>query len=96
MRALGWGDNGDLGLTTFDGVDVSDGTEVLVKFTYYGDSSLDGKVDSTDSSLFGQGKLGAGTGWDFGDYDYSGGKPNSTDSSLFGAGKLGYRQYGSL
>ncbi len=31
---------------------------------------LDGKVDRTDSSLFGQGKLGAGTGWDFGDYDY--------------------------
>ncbi len=95
-RALGYADNNDLGYSTFDGVDTSDGNEVLVKFTYYGDSDLNGQINGTDFSLFGAGRSGAGTGWDFGDYDYSGGRPNGTDFSLFGAGLSSYRQFGAL
>jgi len=95
-RTLGYADNNDLGYTSFDGVDTSDGNEVLVKFTYYGDSDLNGQINGTDFSLFGAGKSGAGSGWDFGDYDYTGGRPNGTDFSLFGAGLSSYRQFGSL
>jgi len=95
-RTLGYADNNDLGYTSFDGVDTSDGNEVLVKFTYYGDSDLNGQINGTDFSLFGAGKSGAGSGWDFGDYDYTGGRPNGTDFSLFGAGLSSYRQFGAL
>ncbi len=95
-RALGYADNNDLGYSTFDGVDTSDGNEVLVKFTYYGDSDLNGQINGTDFSLFGAGRSGAGAGWDFGDYDYTGGRPNGTDFSLFGAGLSSYRQFGAL
>ena|SRR5690348_13756498 len=95
-RAIGYADNADLGYSSFDGVDTSDGMEVLAKFTYYGDSDLNGQINGTDFSLFGAGRSGAGTGWDFGDYDYSGGAPNGTDFSLFGAGLSSYRQFGSL
>jgi fibronectin-binding autotransporter adhesin len=59
--------------TSFDGQPV-DITDVLVKYTYYGDANLDGKIDGTDYSLidFGFGSNGAVTGWQNGDFNYDG------------------------
>jgi hypothetical protein len=57
--------------TTFEGVSVSP-TDVLVKYTYYGDTNLDGKVDGTDYSRIDSGYLGGLTGWQNGDFNYDG------------------------
>jgi len=95
-RALGWLDNNDIGATSFDGVNTSDLNEVMVKFTYYGDSDLSGTVDATDFGLFAAGKSNAGTGWAFGNYDYNATTADATDFGLFAAGNSGYKQFGRL
>jgi len=95
-RALGWMDNNDIGANTFDGINTSDLNEVMVKFTYYGDSDLSGTVDATDFGLFAAGKSNAGTGWAFGNYDYNGTTADATDFGLFAAGNSGYKQFGAL
>jgi autotransporter-associated beta strand protein len=59
------------GLTTFDGGAVL-ASDVLVKYTYYGDANLDGHVDGTDYTLIDSGYGGAGTGWQYGDFNYDG------------------------
>jgi hypothetical protein len=55
----------------------------LVKFTYYGDANLDGKVDGADYSRIDAGYLahGAATGWFNGDFDYDG-AINGSDYTL--------------
>jgi len=95
-RALGWMDNNDIGATTFDGVNTSDLNEVMIKFTYYGDSDLSGTVDATDFGLFAAGKSNAGTEWAFGNYDYNSTTADATDFGLFAAGNSGYKQFGKL
>jgi autotransporter-associated beta strand protein len=57
----------------FDGQSTSDG-DVLVKYTYYGDANLDGKVDGSDYSLIDAGYASGGTltGWQNGDFNYDG------------------------
>jgi beta-glucanase (GH16 family) len=47
-------------------------SDVLVKYTYYGDANLSGNVDGTDYSLIDQGfnSAGAMTGWVYGDFNY--------------------------
>ncbi len=49
-------------------------SSVLVKYTWFGDSNLDGLVDGSDYALIDTGSTAGGTltGWVFGDYDYSG------------------------
>ncbi len=70
--ALGYGDAADLGITTVDG-QATTNKAVIVKYTYYGDSSLDGKVDlGNDFDLFLEGYLGHGSTWELGDYNYDG------------------------
>jgi hypothetical protein len=59
------------GLTTFDGETVGS-TDVLIKYTYYGDANLDGQIDGTDYSMIDTGFGGGGTGWQFGDFNYDG------------------------
>ncbi len=56
---------------TFDGVNVGL-TDVLVKFTYFGDADLNGLVDDTDFFLVNNGYGNGLTGWVNGDVDYSG------------------------
>ncbi len=56
---------------TFDGVSVGL-TDVLVKFTYFGDADLNGIVDDTDFFLINNGYANGLTGWVNGDFDYSG------------------------
>src|SRR6201999_885085 len=68
--ALGYIDNADFAYASIDGEPVGDHS-IVVKFTSYGDSSLDGKVDlGNDFNLFLQGYIGHGSGWELGDYNY--------------------------
>ncbi len=52
----------------------SPASSVLLKFTWFGDSNLDGIVDGSDYALIDTGFTAGGvfTGWVFGDYDYNG------------------------
>ena len=60
-------------LGLFDGISPSP-SDVLIKYTYYGDANLDGKVDGSDYSRIDSGFLaGAGTNsWFNGDFNYDG------------------------
>jgi subtilisin family serine protease len=59
------------GGTTFNGQTV-DATTVLVKYTYYGDSDLNGSVDFDDYARIDGGFLGGGNKWFAGDYNHDG------------------------
>ena len=58
---------------TFNGVTPSV-DDVLVKYTYYGDANLDGKVDASDYSRIDAAYASGGslTGWYNGDFNYDG------------------------
>jgi fibronectin-binding autotransporter adhesin len=66
-----YGSGTTLGL--FDGANPG-GNDVLVKYTYFGDANLDGKVDGSDYSLIdaGYNSNGSLTGWYNGDFNYDG------------------------
>jgi fibronectin-binding autotransporter adhesin len=75
-------DTGASGLTT---------TDVLVKYTYFGDADLNGVVDNTtDYDLWSNGftnpGLAATNGWLYGDFDFSGIVDNTTDYDLWSTG----------
>jgi fibronectin-binding autotransporter adhesin len=75
-------DSGATGLAT---------TDVLVKFTYFGDADLNGVVDNTtDYDLWSNGftnpTLAATNGWLYGDFDFSGIVDNTTDYDLWSTG----------
>jgi fibronectin-binding autotransporter adhesin len=69
------------GLTSFEGQSVAT-TDVLLKYTYYGDANLDGKVDGSDYSLIDNSYETEATestpfsspisGWYNGDFNYDG------------------------
>jgi autotransporter-associated beta strand protein len=59
------------GLTTFEGTSVS-ASDVLLRYTYFGDANLDGVVDGSDYSLIDNGYLNRLTGWQNGDFNYDG------------------------
>ncbi|MGH7175760.1 MAG: hypothetical protein ACREJC_00140, partial [Tepidisphaeraceae bacterium] len=65
----------------FDGQPVA-ATDVVVKYTYYGDSNLDGDITLDDYAFIDGGFLLSLTGWMNGDYDYSGGVATLDDYSL--------------
>ena len=69
--ALLYGSGTTLGL--FDGISPV-ATDVLIKYTYYGDANLDGKIDGSDYSRIDSGFLSHGTanGWYNGDFNYDG------------------------
>ena len=60
-------------LGTFDGTTPGP-NDVLIKYTYFGDANLDGKVDGSDYSLIDAGYSSGGlsTGWYNGDFNYDG------------------------
>src|SRR5205814_3540103 len=75
-------DTGATGLAT---------TDVLVKYTYFGDADLNGVVDNTtDYDLWSNGftnpGLAAANGWLYGDFDFSGIVDNTTDYDLWSTG----------
>ena len=57
--------------TTFDGVAVT-ASAVLVKYTDYGDTNLDGRVDVADYTRLDAGFVGKLSGWANGDENYDG------------------------
>jgi hypothetical protein len=57
--------------TTFYGQALSTG-DVAVKYTYYGDTNLDGQVDGSDYANIDNGYLNGLTGWQNGDFNYDG------------------------
>ena len=56
---------------TFDGQPAA-ATDVLVRYTYYGDTNLDGKVNLGDYTRVDAGFIGHLTGWVNGDFNYDG------------------------
>ncbi|HEY7088518.1 MAG TPA: hypothetical protein VH518_10545, partial [Tepidisphaeraceae bacterium] len=87
---------------TFSGQSV-DGTAILIKYTYYGDSDLDGDADGVDIGTWATnftGELG-GTGsklWTDGDWDYDG-DVDGVDAGLWAqafTGELGGAGLGSI
>ena len=73
-KALGAIVSGTLfGTTTFDGINPA-AADVLVKYTYFGDANLDGRVDGSDYALIDGGYANASTatGWINGDFNYDG------------------------
>ncbi len=58
-------------LSTFDGVSVVD-SDVLIKYTYFGDANLDGVVNGDDYTLIDNGFNNNLTGWNNGDFNYDG------------------------
>jgi hypothetical protein len=79
-------DNGEGGplYTTFDGVPVAQ-DEILVRYTYFGDTTLKGYVDGTDLANLLAGMAGGLTGWENGDTDYSGVVDGTDLDNLLGA-----------
>jgi hypothetical protein len=72
-----------LGATQFDGFDVT-ASDVLVKFTYYGDADLNGVVNFDDYSRIDSGFNSGGNSWFQGDFDYNS-TVNFDDYSLIDA-----------
>jgi hypothetical protein len=73
-----YGASAALGL--FDGYNPSL-TDVLIKYTYFGDANLDGMVDGSDYTLIDNGFTSKLTGWYNGDFDYSS-SVNGSDYTL--------------
>jgi hypothetical protein len=99
---LGYGDNALLHKSTFAGQSV-DSSSILIKYTYAGDSDLDGDADGVDIGTWATnftGELG-GTGsmvWTQGDWDYDG-DVDGVDAGLWAqafTGELGGAGLGSL
>jgi hypothetical protein len=68
--------------TAFDGLPV-DTQAVLVKYTYRGDATLDGRVNIDDYFRIDLGFANqVAGGWRTGDFNYSGGPPNGDDYFL--------------
>jgi fibronectin-binding autotransporter adhesin len=79
LTALGVIQNNQSGTAIYSASNLFDGiapeaNAVLVKYTYFGDANLDGKVDGSDYSLIDAGYSSHGTlsGWYNGDFNYDG------------------------
>jgi hypothetical protein len=67
LNGTTYGYAGSLGL--FDGSNPA-ASDVLVKYTYFGDANLDGTVDGSDYTLIDHGFTAHLTGWYNGDFNY--------------------------
>jgi glucose/arabinose dehydrogenase len=85
LTGLGVAANAVLNKTSFAGVTGLAPTDVLVKYTYTGDSDLSGSVTLDDFTLFLNGYQTSKSTWNAGDYDYSG-LATLDDFTLFLAG----------
>ncbi len=63
--------SGGVLLSLFDGQSVTS-SDVLVKYTYFGDANLDGVVNGSDYTLIDNGFNNNLTGWHNGDFNYDG------------------------
>jgi autotransporter-associated beta strand protein len=78
--------------TTFSGLAVTP-SNLLVKYTYRGDTNLDGLLDSADFNAVLNGYTNNLTGWEHGDINYDG-VVNATDWSAFLAAYTFYLSFG--
>jgi subtilase family serine protease len=62
---------GGVGQNLFDGI-APLASDLLIKYTYYGDTNLDGKIDGSDYSRIDNAVLLGQTGWSNGDFNYDG------------------------
>jgi autotransporter-associated beta strand protein len=89
--AMGYAQAGMLGLTEFAGLPVQ-GTDVIIRFTRYGDSNIDGAVNLTDFNNLAANFGSADALWRQGDFNYDS-TVNLTDFNLlaanFGLGAAG-------
>jgi len=100
-HTLAYAEASELRITTFGGQTIT-GDAVVIKYTYPGDSNLDGIVDlDNDFSLFVDGynkqlsnpsALNAGNLWVNGDYNYDGVIDLDNDFSIFVASYAAYSQ----
>ncbi len=68
---------------------LDDGANVTIKYTYYGDSNLDGIVNAADFQMLLNGLVDANAGsWTQGDYTYDGRVDLGNDFNLFLVGYL--------
>lgn len=81
--ALGIGDASTLGLSSYEGFSVLN--SVILKYTWYGDANLDGKVDNSDLAIIQNGMAKHLTGWENGDFNYDG-VINADDLALYDLG----------
>jgi hypothetical protein len=94
VTALGIADNAILRKTSFKGLTLDPNaspSDVLLKYTYYGDSDLSGAVNLDDFTMFLNGYQNGGTTWTQGDYNYNG-AVTLDDFNLF---LKGYQQQGA-
>ena len=71
LTAVGVISNGVTNYATFDGQPAV-ASDVLVRFTYYGDANLDGSVTAADYTRLDAGAFNHLTGWANGDFNYDG------------------------
>jgi hypothetical protein len=70
--AMGYADNSVTNFTEFAGQPV-DSSTILIKYTHYGDTDLDGDVDADDLGVLASSWLASGIDlWTDGDFDYTG------------------------
>jgi fibronectin-binding autotransporter adhesin len=87
ITALGYAERSDVAYNILDGVTLAP-SAVIVKYTYYGDSNLDGVVNAADFTRFLDGLATGGSTWSQGDYTYDGKVDLGNDFDLFLASYL--------
>lgn len=90
VTTVGVAANAILGRTAFAGVTGLTPSDVLLKYTYYGDSDLSGATTLDDFTIYLNGYRTGGSTWFEGDYNYSG-LATLDDFTLF---LTGYRNQG--
>lgn len=77
---------------TWDGIAV-DQYSVLVKYTFYGDTTLKGYVDDNDVATVAA-NVGTGMGWSQGEFQYTGGTVDTSDLTLVTKSRSLEAEYG--
>jgi fibronectin-binding autotransporter adhesin len=76
------GDGSTKYFSTYDGIGVS-ASDLIVKYTYVGDTNLDGKLDGSDFKHVMEGYVTGQSGWAWGDVNNSGGAVDAADVGAF-------------
>jgi autotransporter-associated beta strand protein len=75
--------NGTPFFSSYDGIGSLSTSDVIVKYTYVGDTNLDGVLDGSDYKRVLEGYVTGQSGWLAGDVDNSGGAVTSADFTAF-------------
>jgi hypothetical protein len=89
--ALGYATFGSIGRSDFEGITGLAGSDVVVRYTYYGDTNLDCLVNTDDIlNILSAGKLDTGTSatWADGDMTFDGDADTDDILQILSAGRL--------